>query len=679
MLKQPFTIFFCLAFFPQLKSQETPRADQALWEEQLSGGTADNLDLLQWAEQYSLFEESKQALNFTSQEVLLSLPYLDIFKVNNILQHINHTGPILSKQELSTIKGIDSTIVEQLLRDFKLTARNSKAKIHWPNVLQYGRHQLMLRSKIGLEKRAGYLKPPEEGGFMGSRLDQLIRYRFRYRDNLQAAFNLQKDAGETWLKSGKNLGFDYFSGHIALRNYGFIEELILGDFNAEFGQGMALWSSMSLGRSFSAVDIKRYGRGLTPYAGSDENRFYRGIATSLKWQKLRLDLFLSHKKIDGKVTSNLAGDSLFSENLGGNGLYRTLGERSKKDRNTLSSLGSRLEFKGSKLDLGINYRTESLKVAVAKSSKLYQAKEFSGQRLHNLSLDWNYIYRRLNVFGELALDAQQDPAISWGLQSILTDNFRLSYHYRSIGLNYQAIWNAPFAEKGNAGENGHYLGFDWQINRKLNYNGFYDQHQFRWISYREIGPSRGFALRNNLNYQLTKRQNINMRFGYQQKESVLSQGEKLSHHKTSQVHLRLQLENNSWRKLESKTTLQVKSIHNGLPNRSKGFMIAQDFRHRLRKDGLKISYRFALISSPNYDSRLYSYERDLYLSFSIPAYYGESTRFFILADWQIGPNLKLQAKYALSYFYKTLKLSSGLNEIAGPFRSDLGMQLILKL
>jgi len=679
MLSRFLRLLFALGFSLSSLAQENPSENQALWEEQLSESPEANFDLYQWAEQYSLFEENKQALNFTSQEVLLSLPYLDIFKVNNILQHIEHTGPILSAQELETIKGIDSSTVQLLLRDFRLTARNTREKIPWRQVLKYGRHQLMLRSTLGLEKRAGYLKPPEEGGFTGSRLDQLIRYKFRYSDNLQAAFNLQKDAGEEWQQQGENLGFDYFSGHLALRNYGFIEELILGDFNAEFGQGMAVWSSMSLGRSFSSVDIKRYGRGVSPYAGSDENRFYRGLATSLKWQKLRLDFFLSHKKIDGRLSSNLDNDSVFTESLGGNGLYRTLSEKGKKDRNALSSIGSRLEFKGSQIDLGINYRSERLKVPLAKSGRIYQMKNFSGKKLQNLSLDWNYIYRSLNLFGEIALDAQNDLAYSWGLQSILLDKLRFSYHFRKLGTDYQSIWNAPFADKGQAGEKGHYIGIDWQINRRLNYNGFYDQHEFRWITYREISPSSGFDLRHNFNYRLAYKQEANMRLSYTQRESATGVDGKLMHQKNKQLQLRLQLEDKKSRKLESKTTFQLKAVGLGSDNKSNGFMIAQDFRHKLKNNRLKISYRLAFINSPNYESRLYSYERDLYLSFSIPAYYGESMRCFILADWQVTPWLKVQSKYALTYFNDSESISSGLNEIRGPIRSDVRMQIILKL
>tara|TARA_R110002050_G_scaffold144363_2_gene269890 strand:+ start:10591 stop:12630 length:2040 start_codon:yes stop_codon:yes gene_type:complete len=672
-------ILLVVLFSFALKAQGELETSQALWEEQLSENPDTEFDLYQWAESFSLFDENKRPLNFSSQEELLILPYLDVFKVNNLLQHIQHTGPILSAKELSSIKGFDSLTVVLLLQDFNLKARNSKEKIHWPSALKYGRQQLYLRTTSGLEKRAAYTKNPEDGGFLGSAQDYLIRYRFNYRNTLQAAFNLQKDAGEAWQPNGRNLGFDFFSGHVALRNYGIIEELIIGDYNAEFGQGLALWSSMSLGRSFSSADIKRYGRGIVPYAGSDENRFYRGIASSLKWEKLRMELFLSHKKIDARVGSSLAGDSLFSESFGGNGLYRTYSEMEKKDRNTLTSMGGRVEFRGSSIDLGINYRHESLAIPLAPSTRLYQMKNFSGTNLQNLSLDWNYIYRSFNLFGEFALDGERDLAYAWGFQTILLDNLRCSYHYRKLGIDYQSIWNAPFAAKGTAGEKGHYLGFDWQINRKLSYNGFFDQQEFRWISFRESSPSKGFDWQNNFKYRVEYNKDLSLRLSYRTQESAALKNGKLQENEGQQFHIRLQLEDKQLRKLESKTTLQLKTVGMSGQAKSTGFMIAQDFRHGLRNNQLKISYRLALINSPNYASRLYSYERDLYLSFSIPAYYGESLRFFILGDWKVNEHLKVQAKYALSYFHDTESISSGSNEIQGPIRSDIRAQIVLKL
>jgi hypothetical protein len=666
---------FCSAF--RAYAQEDHEVNEASWEDQLNDNPNKSIDPYQWAENLPILGDSKKALNFCSVEELLALPYLDVFSVNNIRQHIENTGSILSEKELHTIKGLDSTIVEKLLHDFNLKARKTKEEISWSSIINYSRQQIILRAITNFEKRQAYLKPPENGGYLGSSEDYLIRYKIRFRHTLQAAFILQKDAGEAWQNNAQALGFDYFSGHLALRNYGHIEELIIGDFNAEFGQGLALWSSLTLGRSYSAVDIKRYGRGLTPYAGSNENRFYRGVATSLKWDWLKLDLFFSHKKIDALIAQ--LGDSSFTETLGGNGLYRSESEMAKKDKNTLTSVGGRFEFGGKSIDLGLNYRFESLGIPLARASRLYQLKNFSGQELQNFSLDWNYIYRKFNVFGEVAFDNEKDINFAWGLQSILLDNLRFSYHYRRNGLNYQSLWNAPFSKKGIAGEQGHYLGLEWQINQKLQYQVFYDQYQFHWLIYGESSPSEGFDLQNNFIYQLAYKKEVNLRVNYQQNKSAINLNNKLVDGLNEQFSFRFKLEDHRKRLIETKTIVQIKSIKEALAPSQLGYMIAQDFSHQIFDNSLKLSYRIAFINSPSFASRLYSYERDLYLSFSIPAYYGEGFRFFLLADWKISDFIKIQAKYGLSYFHEAESISSGANEIKGPIRSNLRAQVILKL
>lgn len=667
--------FFCSVF--SLEAQEDLESNHASWEDQVNDNPNKSFDPYQWTESLTILGDSKRALNFCSVEDLLGLPYLDVFSVNNIRQHIDHTGPILSEKELRAIKGMDSTIVKLLLNDFNLKARKTKEDISWSNLVNYSRQQIIIRSITSFEKRQAYLKPPEDGGYLGSSQDYLIRYKTRYRNTLQAAFILQKDAGEAWQRNGRALGFDYFSGHIALRNYGLIEELIIGDFNAEFGQGLALWSSMTLGRSYSAVDIKRYGRGLIPYAGSDENRFYRGIASSLKWGRLKLDLFISHKKVDARISQE--EDNSLSQTFGGNGLYRTESEIAKKDKNALSSIGGRLEMRRKSIDLGLNYRFERLSIPLATAPRLYQLKNFSGQELQNFSLDWNYIFRKINVFGELAFDAEKDMNLAWGLQSILLDKLRLSYHYRMNGLNYQSLWNAPFSKKGIAGEQGHYTGIEWQINQKLQYQVFYDQYQFHWLIYGESSPSNGFDLQNNFSYQLAYKRELSLRLNYQQNKSAINLNSSQAIGINKQFSFRLRLDDRKKSSIETKTIVQVKSIREALEPAHLGYMIAQDFAHQIFTKALKVSYRMAFINSPSFASRLYSYERDLYLSFSIPAYYGEGFRFFLLVDWKINNTIKIQAKYSLSYFHKAESISSGSNEIKGPIRSNLRAQIIFKL
>jgi hypothetical protein len=141
---------FCSAF--RAYAQEDHEVNEASWEDQLNDNPNKSIDPYQWAENLPILGDSKKALNFCSVEELLALPYLDVFSVNNIRQHIENTGSILSEKELHTIKGLDSTIVEKLLNDFNLKARKTKEEISWSSIINYSRQQIILRAITNFEK-----------------------------------------------------------------------------------------------------------------------------------------------------------------------------------------------------------------------------------------------------------------------------------------------------------------------------------------------------------------------------------------------------------------------------------------------------------------------------------------------------------------------------------------------
>ena len=56
-------------------------------------------------------------------------------------------------------------------------------------------------------------------------------------------------------------GFDFYSGHLYLRGFGKLKALALGDFHAQFGQGLTVWSGLAFGKSADVMTSKRNARG----------------------------------------------------------------------------------------------------------------------------------------------------------------------------------------------------------------------------------------------------------------------------------------------------------------------------------------------------------------------------------------------------------------------------------
>ena len=99
---------------------------------------------------------------------------------------------------------------------------------------------------------------------------------------------MEKDPGEEFFTGSKKQGFDFYSGHFFMKNFGVLKALAVGDYQAQFGQGLTFWSGLAFGKSADAIGIKRNAVGLRPYTSVDENRFLRGVATTVGFKNFEI-------------------------------------------------------------------------------------------------------------------------------------------------------------------------------------------------------------------------------------------------------------------------------------------------------------------------------------------------------------------------------------------------------
>ena len=83
-------------------------------------------------------------------------------------------------------------------------------------------------------------------------------------------------------------------------------ELILGDFNTRFGQGLLLWSGFSLSGVQSAASMDRHPAGLSPAWTLSPNAVHRGAAADMSFGRFALSGFWSYGKCSGANLTWLA-------------------------------------------------------------------------------------------------------------------------------------------------------------------------------------------------------------------------------------------------------------------------------------------------------------------------------------------------------------------------------------
>ena len=110
----------------------------------------------------------------------------------------------------------------------------------------------------------------------------------------------------------------------------------------------------------------------------------------------------------------------------------------------------------------------------------------------------------------------------------------------------------------------------------------------------------------------------------------------------------------------------------------KGYVIFQDIKYYFKRLPLHLITRYALIDTESYNTRIYAYENDLTYVFSIPPYYGRSSRFYLMVGYDLSRNIDIQAKYGYFHFYDRDEISSGLNLVKGNKLSSVRAQLRFK-
>jgi hypothetical protein len=107
--------------------------------------------------------------------------------------------------------------------------------------------------------------------------------------------------------------------------------------------------------------------------------------------------------------------------------------------------------------------------------------------------------------------------------------------------------------------------------------------------------------------------------------------------------------------------------------KTSGFALVQDLQGQWEK--VRISGRIALFDTEDYENRQYVYEKNVLWAFSLPTYFGQGFRYYLLGQWRISPQLTLWARWAKTTYTDRDRIGTGLQEIVGNTISETTAQL----
>jgi len=675
-------LFFFLFLTGTVTAQDYPRGEYNL--ERLADEIFPMQDLdINYEELYENLAQllaNPIDLNKATADELRSIYVLKEDQVEELIHHREENGPFLSVYELQSLASFDLPTLHKLMPFVQVREETTQLdKSLLKRVLAEENNYLILRYERTLEDRQGYLQGTDSSTRYAGSPDKLYaRFRVNRTKDFSFGFTMEKDPGETFAfnPADRKIGFDYYSIHAQVMNKGKIKNLIIGDYQAQFGQGLTLGGSFGMGKGSETITtIRRSNLGFMPYTSLNEFGFFRGAALTYQLlPSIQVHTFGSLLYRDGVISQGNPDSEDFQifSSFQSTGFHRTTSELANRKQIKETNYGAVLNFKKKSLDAGLIFQQTLFSIPIQSQPTLYNQFSFSGNQNTNAGVFLNYTFHNVVFFGEAAQTIGHGRGMVMGVLGSITKQLELSLLYRKYDRDFYGLYSNALAENTYPqNESGAYWGWKYSFSKKYSLAGYVDLFRFPWLRFRGYTPSNGSEWLLRFNYQPSKTVLIFLQAREETKIRNLSS-------ETPNYQTSLGTKKSYWinfdyaaGKLWSfKTRLQFSNYH--LTNTTKGMAIIQDVNLDLGK--VSISTRYALFNTDDYDNRQYVYERDVWLAFSFPAYYGIGVRNYLLVQYKLTKKIDLWLRWAHTRYTDRDTIGSGNDLIAGNTRNDLKFQ-----
>ena len=628
-------------------------------------------------------------LNSANRSDFQSLFFLTESQISEIINYRTAYGDFMSIYELLSLPSFDKETVRRL-EPFIMIGQDKqesfKRSLQNPAI-----HDLFLRYQTIIEQKVGYSNPDTSSTgkvstrYLGGPQRLYSRYLLAKPGRYSFGFTIEKDPGEKimWDTKRSTYGMDYYSFHAMVENVGIFRRIALGDFSLDYGQGLVFGSGLSFGKGSETITtIRRNNLGLRPYRSVYENKDFSGMAVSTSISRFDFNLFYSFVKRDGMRRGDAEDDQdEYISSIQTIGLHRTPSELASKDQLTDRSLGGNLSFTSSnrQLEIGLNGIFTSYSIPIASGSRNYNQFEFEGKRNSVGSLYFNYYMKKAHLFSEMSISQSGGKAVVSGIIASLSSQVQASIHLRKYDKNYHSFYGTAFGENTRiANESGIYWGIKIFPIRRLIISAYLDIYRFPWLKYRVDKPSSGsdamvagsFQVNEKLSFRIQMRNKL-AEINYKTNRVI---DVEIVPKSTKRFALIMNYELSSIFSIQSRVQGSQVILNN---EKATGFLLAQDVN--LKRATYTLSGRFALFDSDTYDSRQFTYERDLLYLYSIPSFSNKGVRYYLVSKYRVSNNVDCWIKISQTKYFDQDTIGSGLETIMGNTKTSVNAQVRIKL
>jgi hypothetical protein len=542
--------------------------------------------------------------------------------------------------------------------------------------------------------------------YTGSPAGVLQRLLASY-DAYSCGIVFEKDPGEPFFYSDtldysyrENEYVDAPAQHVAKRFGSFLSgyaaasfepaSIVLGDYSAEFGQGLTLWSGFG---GFKGGDVTKApfksGRGIAGRASSGETFFFRGAALTLHdgfWlpKGFTASLFASYRTLDATIATSAGSDgesNTEATSLREDGYRRTRSEirRSGDFDERLWGVNIRKGFDAG--HIGTTAYASWYGVPV-RGAMFY---DFTGDRSTMISVDGKYRINRTSLFGEIARSTDGTIGATGGAATRV-GRIDLTLAGRYIPASFYTPHGEGFGEspQGQHNEEGFYLGMKAAILPRMTLSAYFDLFRRPEATALIPFPTDGSEEYLRLDYAPSQAFTAYAQLRRERRGDPFTSTDTAAREHTLMLdrlstEVRLEAECSSpGDRVCLRGRLERRWIdYSRVAPSTAGFLTFIDLRYR-PVQSVSISARLTLFATDRGDASLVEFEQDLPGRISLASLAGEGRRFYLYARWQPTGSTALTARYAETVYADREVIGPGTpQQISGAVGSTLSLQVDL--
>jgi len=632
-------------------------------------------------------------INIAGRSELLTIPILSEYEVECILNYRTQYGDFFSPYELYLIQGLDSSKVNLLFPFIKIgwTSKRRDTISIMRNILKTSRKSIMIRYGRVLNRQTGYINPGNifsttgKQYFSGSPNYLYGRCEIHESNDFDIGITFEKDAGEPFFfdPAYKFYGFDHYAGYFRILDRGILREIIVGDFQMHYGEGLIYGRGFLNKGSETVGSVRNRYSGTFPYQGASESRFFRGLSFTLGIRNFTFTGFGSRKLQDAAISIdsvNSMSNDYFATGITETGYHRTPSEINKKQQlaEYASGFNTNLSLLSGNLNIGVSFIFNYWKYPIYKRIRNYNQYDFSGSINHVGGIYYSLSKGKLNVFGEAAMSMGNNIGVVQGLIANILPDFETTLHIRYLSPGFYTKYGKTFSEYSNSNnEKGIYWGIKIRPLPHLELSAFFDIFRSEWLRYNLTTPSTGkeyfillrFDPTSSLAFDLTYKVESKCRNNSGIQSTLYETLEGIK--RNSQLKISFQA--------SKSLTFQTRVLGNSYGFNeitTFGYCISQDLL--LIKSNFQIKTRLAYFNSDEYVNRHYLYEHDVLYSYNMAAYNGHGLRACVLFKYSPIRMLDFWIKTSVFYYLNTENIGNGINMIPGNKKAEIKCQVRIK-